>query len=287
MLHEQNASQRQKKFFNQRRVYSLAKEVGFALTKTASFSDAGRLFAHTARFHLANHKLAPDSSALFSIKLAIGEKPRHLTLRTGRIGDLFVLYEILAWGAYRISEKVVTPHQVTTIIDCGANIGVTALFFASKYPNAKIYSIEPDPSSFSILKLNAAQEPKIIPIHGCIVAGQAETAKFETYGPAWRRKLSVAESSKSISVPSMTLDDLIEDYSIEQIDLIKMDIEGAERAVLSAGNYLARTQSIVAELHDGYTFCDFSNAVAKHGLRARPPDSHCGLPSAHRLKSAE
>jgi FkbM family methyltransferase len=263
-------------------LHSIAKEVEFALTKTASFRDAVRLLARTARFHLANRKLAPDGLAVFSINLVVGEKLRHLTLRAGQVGDLFVLYEVLAWRAYRISEKLIIPHQVKTIIDCGANIGFTALYFASIYPNAKIYSIEPDPSSFSVLKLNAAQEPRIIPIHGCIVAEQTHTVAFDTSGPAWGRKLSTTQTAKSIGVPSITLDDLIKDHSIEQIDLIKMDIEGAERAVLSTGSYLARTKSVVAELHDGYSFCDFSNAVARHGLQARPPDSQCGLPSAHR-----
>jgi FkbM family methyltransferase len=260
---------------------SLANEVGFAFKQTSSFRDTGRLLWHTAHFHLTNRKFVPDRSAIISLNLRLGEKAQHFTLRTGRIGDLFVLYEILARGAYRISEKLI-PHEVKTIIDCGANIGIAALYFASTYPNAKIYSIEPDPSSFSILKLNAAQESRIFPIHGCIVAEKTDVAKFETQGPAWGRKLSAAQSATSISVPAITLDEIVRDHNIKLIDLIKMDIEGAERNVLSTGNYLAQTQNIVAELHEAYTFSDFSKAVARYALRARPPDSCCGLPSAHR-----
>jgi hypothetical protein len=74
-----------------------------------SFRDSVRLLRHTAYFHLANHILAIDNSEKFSVKLKIGKKTRNLNLRTGRIGDLFVLYEILAWATYRVSEKILEP----------------------------------------------------------------------------------------------------------------------------------------------------------------------------------
>jgi hypothetical protein len=49
-----------------------------------------------------------------------------------------------------------------------------------------------------------------------------------------------------------------------------MDVEGAEREVLANGCYLDSVQHVIAELHDNYSFSDFSAVVAKHGLRGRP-----------------
>jgi hypothetical protein len=50
----------------------------------------------------------------------MGNQVRRLTLRTGKIGDLFILYEVLAYDAYRISPTLVAPDKIKTIIDCGA-----------------------------------------------------------------------------------------------------------------------------------------------------------------------
>jgi FkbM family methyltransferase len=214
-----------------------------------------------------------------SINISIGNQVRQLTLRTGRIGDLYILYEVLAFNAYRISPTLVAPDKVETIIDCGANIGMTSLYFASAYPTARIYSVEADPENFAILETNTIGEPRIVPIHGCIVPIPQDTVSFNNQGPAWGRKLC---GSYGIEVPAITLDALLAKHGIARVDLLKMDIEGAEREILATGDYLGTVQHVVAELHNHYSFSDFSAAVAKHGLRARSPDKEGQAVTAHR-----
>ena len=68
---------------------------------------------------------------------------------------------------------VAPPENVRVVVDCGANVGITSLFFAAQYRNARIYSIEPDPDNFALLKRNVCQERRIVPICGAIVATNA------------------------------------------------------------------------------------------------------------------
>jgi FkbM family methyltransferase len=272
--------------FNRTVISSWLQEIKFAITHADNISDAMRLLAYTIHFHLSNRGLLNDKPALVSIDLSIGGRVRRLTLRVGQIGDLFVLYEILAFYAYRISPTLVAPDEVKTIVDCGANIGVSSLYFASIYPTARIYSVEADPESFAILKSNAMEEPRIFPIHGCIVATPEDTALFNAVGPAWGRSLaSHGATSGGIEVPAITLDVLLEQSEISRVDLLKMDIEGAEREVLAKGGYLDKVQHIIAELHGDYGFSDFSAAVAVHGLRAQAPSVECKMITAHRPRS--
>jgi FkbM family methyltransferase len=254
-----------------------------AVRCTANMRDAGQLLTSTARFHLANWGLARDRTNTLTTKLLIGDRWRHLTLRTGKIGDLFILYEVLAFGAYHIPASIIAPGTVGTIVDCGANVGVTALYFASTYPAARIYCVEADPDNFAILKVNAASEPRLVPIHACIVATPQTSARFENHGPAWGRRVN----ANGVSVPAITIDELLARYDIARVDLLKMDIEGAEREVLAAGSYLDKVQHMVAELHDGYGFGDFSRIVARHGLHARAPDRTCRAITAHRVPEPE
>jgi FkbM family methyltransferase len=262
---------------------SWLQEIKFILGRAGNVWDAARLLAYTAHFHLANRRLVNDKPGSLSIDLSVGGEVRHVTLRTGRIGDLFILYEVLAFDAYRISSNLIDPKTVETIIDCGANIGMSSLYFASAYPSAKIYSVEADPENFAILRSNTMGNPRIVPIHGCIVTMPQETAAFNNHGPAWGRKVSGnSGTGNTIYVPAVTLDALLAKHGIARVDLLKMDIEGAEREVLANGIYLDSVQHVVAELHDGYSFSDFSAAVAKHGLRARPPGRECEMVTAHR-----
>jgi tRNA G46 methylase TrmB len=54
--------------------------------------------------------------------------------------------------------------QPKVIVDAGANIGLASIYFANKYPDAKIIAIEPEQSNFELFKENVAPYPHIIPI---------------------------------------------------------------------------------------------------------------------------
>jgi Methyltransferase FkbM domain len=86
-----------------------------------------------------------------------------------------------------------------------------------------------------------------------------------------------------VQVPAITIEQLCNQYGIERIDLLKLDIEGAEEQVLENGAFLARTEHIIIELHGHYGFQCFQRDIAPYGLVAqegRPPNTY--LVTAHR-----
>ena len=107
------------------------------------------------------------------IDLRIGSMRRTVRLRPCT-GDIFIFYEVLAFHAYALPEDLLAPAQVRTIVDCGANIGMTALYMAGRYPNARIIAVEADPQNFAILSHNTAGIDRILPVHGALVGTPRE-----------------------------------------------------------------------------------------------------------------
>jgi FkbM family methyltransferase len=171
--------------------------------------------------------------------------------------------------------------NVRVIVDCGANIGITSLFLAARYPAAKIMSVEPPPENFALLKTNVAKIPRILPIRACVTGTPQSVVRFTADHAAWGNH--IATDADGVLVPAITIDELCRRNGIEKIDLLKLDIEGAEEQVLENGTFLDRTEHIIVELHGDYGFQCFQRDIAPYGLVAqekRPPDTY--MVTAHR-----
>jgi hypothetical protein len=99
--------------------------------------------------------------------------------------------------------------------------------------------------------------------------------RFTTDQAAWGNR--IATDGHGVLVPALTIEELCNQHGIEKIDLLKLDIEGAEEEVLENGKFLARTEHIIVELHGNYGFEHFQRDIAPYGLVAqegRPPDTY-------------
>jgi hypothetical protein len=136
------------------------REAAFGWSATRTWADQYALLHNTIRFHIRNgFGCAYNFRSTLTIDLWIDrDRPTTLTLRPFA-GDLFVLYEVLAFNAYHIATSLLPADNVRVIVDCGANIGITSLFLAARYPRAKILSIEPHPENFALLKTMSKQCP--------------------------------------------------------------------------------------------------------------------------------
>ena len=193
-----------------------------------------------------------------------------------------MLYEVLASNAYHIAPSLLPPDNARVVVDCGANIGITSLFLAARYPGATILSVEPHPENFALLKTNVSQVSRILPICACVTGTSQSAVRFTTHQPAWGNR--IATDDHGVLVPAITIEELCKQNGIEKIDLLKFDIEGAEEQVLENGTFLARTEHIIVELHGHYGFQCFQRDIAPYGLVAQegqPPDTY--LVTARRL----
>ena len=184
---------------------------------------------------------------------------KNIRLRSGRVillrdtdTDLSIFEQIILLGDCSIPWK--TP-SIRHIIDAGAHIGSSSLFFASRYPGARILAVECDPGNFAQLVKNTAGHPFITPIHAAVFSRSTRVAIINPGDQAWGFRVeeiapSAAASTESVS--AHTLPELMKIAGFPSIDLLKLDIEGAERDIFAAETeaWLPRVGLIIVELHD-------------------------------------
>ena len=159
--------------------------------------------------------------------------------------------EIFVEEIYRFDTANLRPR----IVDCGANYGVSVLYFKHNYPQARISAVEADASIFGILQenLKAAGAGDVMLINKA-VSHNGESLRFHSEGADGGRTHGL-ESARSVQViPAITLDDLIDG----PIDFLKMDIEGAEAAALAACTKLDQVDQMFIEYH---SFTDTPQAL--------------------------
>jgi len=145
-----------------------------------------------------------------------------------------------------------TTSPAPRIFDCGANIGVASLFFVRRFPGARVTAFEADPSLFSLLDANLdANRAKAVERKNVAVWTAAGTLAFRSEGSdsGMIESLPGAVDGRSVVVPSVRLRDVI--AAETAIDLLKLDIEGAEDAVLAdCEPVLDRVRALVMDLHE-------------------------------------
>ena len=138
------------------------------------------------------------------------------------------------------------------IIDCGGNIGLTACYFATKFPQANIITIEPDTDNFTVLSENIARYTNITAVKAGV--WNKQTNLKITNASAGNNSFIVEEkkSPDGDTIEAVSIPSLMEQFGWDHIDIVKMDIEGAEKEVFSEGfeGWLPKTKVVIIELHD-------------------------------------
>ncbi len=150
-----------------------------------------------------------------------------------------------------------TKKTDPVIFDVGALIGETVIYFKDLYPKAKITAFEPSPRSFALLKKNVAQNKltNVRLVNAAVAKNKGKknfyTSKSES--DPWGRGDSLKENrfnnardSKVIKVSAVKLSD----YITEEVDLLKIDIEGTETEVMEEIEpKLKKIKQIILEFH--------------------------------------
>ena len=152
-------------------------------------------------------------------------------------------YQIFGTRLYEFESATQSPF----IIDCGAHIGIASLFFKVRYPQSVIHAYEADPKVFSMLSANIKSfclgdvtcHQKAVWIHndGVTFSGEHNDSGSVTNN----------QSGKTIAVPSVRLKDIL---TLRPVDLLKVDIEGAEFETFIDSNLeLRNVSNIICKVH--------------------------------------
>ena len=142
-------------------------------------------------------------------------------------------------------------------MDVGANIGLASIFYANKHPQARILAIEPEPSNFEMLRKNVQQYPNITPLPLALWKEDAALKIANSEGDYWGFRIEEVghsiDSFRQDLIHGTSLDRLMKAHGLDYIDLLKVDIEGAEKEVFeSSAAWIDRVGAIAVECHDRF-----------------------------------
>ena len=187
-----------------------------------------------------------------------------------RTSDVGAFEQVFLRGDYRFSTKL----SFKFIVDCGANVGYATIYFANRFRSARILAIEPERGNFELLVKNTA-------CYGNVERKRAalwpRKTQIDLTNPAsasdhWSFRAQEGIPSAE-SVDTITMLDLLDLSPHGEIDMLKLDIEGAERDIFASPllEWLSKVKVLIVELHDWiWPDCSakFNQAISGRGFRS-------------------
>ena len=210
-------------------------------------SKLGRLFGRPSRAHFFSH------GRMVSVE------------HRGTIADSEVIKQCFGREQYRLpshltdydaaadkfAEYVLQNGRQPLIVDCGANIGASALWFSARYPFAAIAAVEPASDNFSILTRNVSRLPLVRTYLAGVSDQSGMTRLLDCGGGAWAYRTH--PEGKGENVELLRIRTILEDFPADRFVpfILKIDIEGAEKKLFDADqDALASFPVVIIEPHD-------------------------------------
>lgn len=213
---------------------------------------------YSSRLEKGNLDLRNNETFVYRVK--IGKTETDLYLRTFK-GDIGVFYEVF-WKKTYAKHLSLIKKNPKVIIDLGAHIGITSIYLSAKYPDAKIYAVEASAENFEMLKNNTKSFKNI----ACINAAAYFEDGFVNFSDnelSYNQKIS----ETGISTQAISIESLKKNFGIDQVDLMKIDIEGGEIDLLSKENsWLSSVENIIIEIHHPYSSSDLIKDLKPFGF---------------------
>ena len=210
----------------------------------------------------------------------LGKRTDDFELRLRRWGPVHL--RALGGGDYRMFDLMfrlgTTPPIIPgcqTVIDLGGNIGLATIALARELPDLQSYVVEPDAGNIAMLERNLAP---LVQKGRCRIERGAFWKKdelIEIVPPAVEGSFGaircVDSGGGGEKVQGMTMQTILDHAGFERVNLLKIDIEGAEAGLFEAGeDWLERVDTIAVEFHGAAREeSDFDRVVGRHGLRMR------------------
>jgi len=199
------------------------------------------------------HIAWPDTETKTQLKASVRANPSS---------DLSVFFQIWKEPQYQAVVDYMKPwlpaNSALRIIDAGANVGFATLFFKTRFPNAHIISLEPEESNYAQLTSNISANgmQHVKPLKAGLWQRQAQLEVGRDVGDQREWSFYVKETTQPTGLQGYDVQYLMKEAGWDQIDLLKIDIEGAERYLFANNETAAQTlrnaKFIAIEIHDQF-----------------------------------
>lgn len=192
-----------------------------------------------------------------------------LTVRLNNGSDAFIFSEVFQHRYYDFH----LGFDPKTILDLGANIGLTAIFLSRKFRNAEIICVEPMPGNVELLKTNLRDNDVAAIVYAKAISVNNEPVIMQRAPNDYGHKVANLSFGRSfagetVGVPSICIPTLLAETGWSDIDLLKIDIEGYEGILLKENcEWLNRVRAICIECHEGFGEADLDLVAHRFGFR--------------------
>lgn len=152
-------------------------------------------------------------------------------------------------------QRLLEGREPQVILDVGGNIGNTVELYAKIFPGSVIYTFEPFPDAFNQLAARFSENPQVRPTQAAVSSEQGSSTFYvNDYAdtnslfprPVDARRYYAVDNKpvRTITVPTVALDDFAFRHGITQIGILKMDIQGGEGRALAGARGLLTAHSV-------------------------------------------
>lgn len=185
----------------------------------------------TTSLHPPRYSEAVDPNG-YQLTLDLQQQPSRLLFWFGE------------WEEVEMAHVLPLLRDGAIAVDIGANVGITSLSFARAVaPAGHVYAFEPDPNNLTRLEENLARNgmSSLVSVHAMALSSDEGEIVFNVRPDGSHSRLAAADGDSGTAVATTRLDSFVAGHGIVRLDLVKLDVEGAEALVLEGAREVLRT----------------------------------------------
>jgi FkbM family methyltransferase len=209
------------------------------------------------------------------------DKIRHVRIRPDtqlsyrqNKGDIYSIHEIWFQESYRLPVEL----RPRVLVDVGANIGMTSLWLAKRYDCQRLIAVEPSAGNAAVARENFSRNGIDAVVHEAAAGSRDGDAKFYEVSSSTNGRLVFDDENaevpvgvvRAVPVRVISMATILASLPAEMpIDLMKVDIEGGEQALLTGDvSWLARVKALLIEFHPSLVeYARLVGIIEQSGLR--------------------
>ena len=200
-------------------------------------------------------RLSCEAGGIARLRVRMGRKLAVMRFRAASRGDRAILRQVFRERQYSLGNRAhaqalralaesLGPRGL--ILDCGANIGASALWFSAFFPQARVVAVEPEAGNCALLARNMAHHPDFH-LEAAAVSNKPGTLYLQRGSDCGHR----VESQGDVAVRVTTIPALLRQHKGQTPLICKIDIEGGEERLFTGNcDWMDAFPLIIIELHD-------------------------------------